>query len=238
MRSDREVNRRAFMATSAVSIGAIVWQARPARAATSENKSEQENPVTPAEDLMFEHGVLERVLLIYDEAARRLDSGAQVPVRLISEAAGIIRRFGEDYHEKQEEQHIFPRLEKANLHADLTRELRAQHQAGRQITGALLDMTKGGTLSEPKQAADTLRSFTRMYYPHISRENSVVFRTFHEIVPAREYAELGEQFEDKEHSMFGADGFEKTLHQIFDIEKELSIYDLARFTPTTGAAGT
>jgi hemerythrin-like domain-containing protein len=241
MRSNRELDRRTFMATaSTAAVGAVAWCASPSRGATSENKGEPENPVTPAEDLMFEHGLLERVLLIYDEAARRLDSGTQVPAKLISNVAGVIRSFGEDYHEELEEQYIFPRLEKAGQHADLTKELRAQHLTGRQITGLLLDMTKGGTLSEPRQAADALRSFTRMYSPHISRENSVVFRTFHEIVPPREYAELGEQFEDKEHSLFGADGFEKTLSQIFGIEKELGIYDLARFTPATqaGSSGT
>src|SRR6185295_10518889 len=36
---------------------------------------EQEAEVTPGEDLMQEHGVVERILLIYDEGARRMEHG-------------------------------------------------------------------------------------------------------------------------------------------------------------------
>ncbi len=92
-------------------------------------------------------------------------------------------------------------------------------------------MTKGGELAAPQQAVQALRSFYRMYIPHIARENSVAFRAFHDLVPSKEYAELGEQFEEKEHALFGQDGFDKTVDRIAAIEKELSIYDLARFTP-------
>ena len=41
--------------------------------------SHEEAPVTPPEDLMREHGVLKRVLLIYREAIRRLQDGEQDP---------------------------------------------------------------------------------------------------------------------------------------------------------------
>jgi hypothetical protein len=41
---------------------------------------QQEAEVTPGEDLMQEHGVLERILLVYDEAARRIESGQKLDV--------------------------------------------------------------------------------------------------------------------------------------------------------------
>jgi len=42
---------------------------------------------------------------------------------------------------------------------------------------------------------------------------------------------LGEQFEDKEHELFGEDGFDKMVDRVAGIEKILGIYDLAQFTP-------
>src|SRR5207302_4790012 len=39
-----------------------------------------------------------------------------------------------DYHEKLEEDYLFPRFEKAHKLVDLTTVLRAQHQAGRRLT--------------------------------------------------------------------------------------------------------
>ena len=205
---------------------------------SAEQDQGEEHEVTPAEDLMFEHGVLERLLLIYEEAARRIDAGAQVPAKLIFDTAGIIRSFAEDYHEKLEEQFVFPPLEKAGRHADLAKLLRAQHDAGRKVTTVLLDMAKGGALAEPQQAARAMRSFYRMYIPHISRENSVAFRAFHDLMPPKEYAELGEQFEEKEHALFGADGFDKTVDRVTGIEKELGIHDLAQFTPADSDTNT
>jgi hypothetical protein len=44
---------------------------------------------------MQEHGLLERVLLIYDESARRIEHGEQVDLAVLTSAAGIIRRFVE-----------------------------------------------------------------------------------------------------------------------------------------------
>ncbi len=60
---------------------------------------EQEEEVSTVEDLMREHGVLRRVLLIYGEAIRRIDRQADVPADVVGNAAGLVRRFVEDYHE-------------------------------------------------------------------------------------------------------------------------------------------
>ena len=49
----------------------VLW---PALAAGKKPKKE-ELEVSPGEDLMREHGVLNRVLLIYEEISRRLDAG-------------------------------------------------------------------------------------------------------------------------------------------------------------------
>ncbi len=64
-----------------------------------------------------------------------------------------------------------------------------------------------------------------------SREDTVLFPAFRRIVSGHEYGALGEQFEDKEHQLFGEDGFEKMVARVAAIEKKLGIYDLAQFTP-------
>ena len=46
-----------------------------------------------------------------------------------------------------------------------------------------------------------------------------------------EYDSLGEEFEDKEHELFGDDGFATIIDQVASIEKTLGIYDLSQFTP-------
>lgn len=48
-----------------------------------------------------------------------------------------------------------------------------------------------------------------------------------------EYDALGEDFERREHEVFGEDGFEHAVSEVDDIERALGIEGLAQFTPKT-----
>src|SRR5438552_4822219 len=87
--------------------------------------------VGAAEDLMREHGVLNRILLVYEEGLRRLRVKEDVPPDVFHKPALMVRKFVEDYHEKLEENFIFPEFEKRKKLVDLVKVLREQHQAGR-----------------------------------------------------------------------------------------------------------
>jgi hypothetical protein len=70
-----------------------------------------------------------------------------------------------------------------------------------------------------------------MYRPHAAREDTVLFPALRALVPGKEYAELGEQFEEKEHALFGEGGFHGIVEEVGELEKVLGIHDLSRFTP-------
>jgi hemerythrin-like domain-containing protein len=192
--------------------------------------------VSPAEDLMREHGVLNRVLLIYDEGLRQLRTEGDLDPAILGNSAAIIRNFIEDYHEKLEEDFLFPRFEKARKLTELVGVLRAQHRAGRRLTDEIRQLASMKTWKEQtsrNKLADTLQSFIRMYRPHEAREDTVLFPALRSIVTPNEYDSLGEEFEDKEHQLFGEDGFERIVDEVAQLEKKLGIYDLARFTPAS-----
>lgn len=195
---------------------------------------EEEEEVSPAEDLMREHGVLKRVLLIYGEAIRRIDANEDLPPEILTDSAKIIRSFIEDYHEKLEENFLFPRFENANQLVDLVKVLRDQHAAGRSVTNVTLRLATMSALKFPadrQKLADSMRQFIRMYNPHEAREDTVLFPAVRKIVSKHEYDSLGEDFERKERELFGQDGFESMVNKVAGIEKKLGIYDLAKFTP-------
>src|SRR5207253_4237535 len=96
-----------------------------------DKKEKGDEEVGAAEDLMREHGVLNRILLIYEEGLRRLRNKEDVPPDVFHKPATLVRKFVEDYHEKLEEKFLFPAFEKKKLLADLVKVLRKQHQAGR-----------------------------------------------------------------------------------------------------------
>jgi hemerythrin-like domain-containing protein len=195
---------------------------------------EKDEGVSPAEDLMREHGVLERILLIYEEGVRRIQSRQNLEPAELASAVGIVRRFIEDYHEKLEEDHLFPRFEKAGKLVELVMVLRQQHQAGRRVTEKIQRLLAEPSLKKPderRKIVDAFHEFIRMYRPHAAREDTVLFPAIHELVNPKEYDLMGEQFEDQEHKLFGENGFEKIVAEVAGIERKLGIEDLARFTP-------
>jgi hemerythrin-like domain-containing protein len=197
-----------------------------------DKKSEPEEEVGAAEDLMREHGVLNRILLIYEEGLRRLRAKQDVPPDVFHKPATFVRTFVEDYHERLEENFIFPEFEKQKKLVDLVKVLRDQHQAGRRVTDVVLRHAAGPFKEDGRrQVVAACEAFIRMYRPHEAREDTVLFPALHKIVPAKRLKDLGEQFEKEEDRLFGEEGFEKTVEQVAAIEKQLGIYDLARFTP-------
>ena len=199
-----------------------------------EPEGDEENEVTPAEDLMREHGVLRRVLYVFDEAAHRLETSAALPLDALAAGATLIRRVIEDYHEKLEEEHLFPRFEKAGQLTELVAVLRRQHQVGRAITSQVLTLS-GAKLADADRAtlARALRAFAHMYRPHAAREDTVLFPALHRLVGGKAYHELGEQFEDIEKDTLGEGGFEKAVVEVARIESAFGVDDLAKLTPAT-----
>lgn len=190
--------------------------------------------IGPVEDLMREHGVLRRVLLIYEEWVRRLDLNQDEDLQTLAESAGIIRSFVEDYHEKLEEDHLFPRFRKKGTHVELVAALLKQHQAGRRLTDVTLRLAAPYALinlDARSRLADSLRLFIRMYRPHAAREDTVLFPAFHQVMTGTAYDKLGEVFEDQENRLFGDKGFEKVVGRIETIEETLDIHNLSQFTP-------
>jgi hemerythrin-like domain-containing protein len=203
---------------------------------------EEEREVTATEDLMREHGILRRALLLYSEAAARLraDAAAFDP-RALAPAATLFQDFGETYHERMlEEQHVFPTVKSAGgPAAALVDVLEAQHRRGREITAYILGAAQRGKLAGGDAAtlATTLDAMVRMYRAHAAREDTVVFPAWKAALPEKRIEELGEEFEKIERRQFGGDGFDLARDRIEAAERALGIEDLGRFTaPPPGRA--
>jgi hemerythrin-like domain-containing protein len=198
------------------------------------SKEQREIEVSPVEDLMREHGVLARMLIINDEIISRLNRGKEFPFDVLVTSTGLIRRFIEDYHEKLEEDYLFPRFERAGKLVDLVKILLQQHKAGRRLTDRIRGLATLPSLKTPGEKVELakyLGLFTRMYRPHKAREDTVLFPAFHSVVSPKEFDALGDVFEGKEQELFGKDGFEKIVAEVATLERKLGIYELSGFSP-------
>lgn len=226
-------DRRHFLAASAA-FGCATLGLLPKHVRGDDTpQDESEEEVGATEDLMREHGLLNRILLIYEEGLRRLKDKQEVTPDVFLRPAVLVRKFVEDYHEKLEEKFIFPEFEKARKLVDLVKVLREQHEAGRRVTDVILRNAVADQFRKEDARQELVRScegFIRMYRPHEAREDTVLFPALKKIISASRINELGEQFEKEENRLFGEEGFEKTVAHVAEIEKQLGIYDLSQFT--------
>jgi hemerythrin-like domain-containing protein len=200
------------------------------------HETEDGKAASPTENLMREHGVFDRILLIYEAGSARLDRNEEFSPDILGSAAQIVRDFVENYHQQLEENFLFPRFEKANRHVELVRTLQHQHQVGRQITDRILQRANLESLRDPEQRAiitNAMQQFIVMYRPHTAREDTLLFPALREILSPGKYEELGEAFETRERDRFGKGGFAHFVTQVAEIEKTLEIDELSQSLPQT-----
>jgi hemerythrin-like domain-containing protein len=239
--------RRQFMRTSTiVSAGLLLSACRSgsdenSRMTTSDqspgkaDQSQMGGEVSATEDLMREHGVLRRALLIYSAAAIKLRANASsIAPDAVQKTAKLFRAFGEEYHEKKlEEAYIFPAVKKvggeAASYPDI---LVAQHNRGREITDYIISVTQGAKLgtSNAEALAKSLEAFVLMYRNHAAREDTIIFPAWKQTMTGKQLDEMSEKFEDIEHEQFGEDGFDDAVKQISAIESSLGLADISQFT--------
>ncbi len=197
-------------------------------------KEESEEEVTAVEDLMREHGIFRRSLLVYTFAAGKIRANvAGISPSGLQKTAKLFQAFGEDYHERQlEEPYIFPAVKKTGGRAaEFVDTLLSQHQRGREITDYIVKVSAGSKLnSNVNDLANALDSFVLMYRHHAAKEDTIIFPAWKETLGKQQLDEMGDKFEEIEHRQFGKDGFDDAERQISEIEKELGLADLAKFT--------
>ena len=193
--------------------------------------------VTPIEDLMREHGILNRILLIYEEIINKLQNNLHFNIKIIFISAMILRVFIENYHEQTEEKYIFPIFIKKNIRVNEINELIKQHNVGRILTSCVLSLTEKQlgptsnlTMENKQKIIKYLHLFIKLYRFHEAYEDTIVFQDVRSMISKEEYEKMGELFEEEEDKMFGEGGYENTLNLIVLIEKKLGIGNLSNIT--------
>jgi len=205
----------------------------PANAQGAKPGARTEDEITPPEDLMREHGVLDRVMLVYEAGLHKLGANEDFDPYVLLDGAQVVKDFIEDYHERAEEKELFPRFRRANQLTDLVDVLFRQHEAGRMLTRTIMQTAPGSRKDgdDRHKLTAAVQAFIRMYRPHAAREDTELFPKLRDLVSANEFDAIAEQFERDEYQRFGEDGFEKMVDRVARLERMIGINDLNQFTP-------
>lgn len=203
-----------------------------AHAKAKEGEANEE--VSAGEDLMHEHGILRRTLVVYREVASRLRKRADVSPDVLQKSARLFREFGQDFHEKKmEEAYVFPDIKRHGGSAvPLVDVLLAQHQRGREIIEWIISVTQAPKIgAKAEELANMRDAFARMFEAHTAWEDTVVFPAWKKTISPQLFDERGKRFVQIEYEQIGRPGYEEeALQKVSEIEASLGIGDLARLT--------
>lgn len=235
MSNSLDARRRLLVTAGVASVGLLAATDAGVVLAAETARQEKDEEVSAVEDLMREHGVLRRALLVYRESATKLRGDpASIDPKALYQTAMLFRTFGEDYHERKlEEPYIFPAVRKVSGDpASYVDVLIAQHNRGREITDYILAVTGKGAIGtgDAEPLARVFDTMDLMYENHAAREDTIVFQAWKDALSAPQLHEMSKKFEDIEHQLFGKDGFEDAVEKIGQVELMLGFADLNRYT--------
>jgi hemerythrin-like domain-containing protein len=224
--TDKSAFHRRWLIGSVGAVGLAV--ALPA-AARDEVKKSVDDVLTPAEILSRNSAVLQRVMLVYENGIRRVTDGEDIDPTVFSQCAEVARDFFHNFHEKAEQELVYPVFKKAGRMVDLVNALSTQQSEGRKLTDRIIDGAPKIHAKEQRDAlAGDIKSFIDLYRPHLAREESDIFPTLHHLVTADEYGQMATELLKRETAAFGADGgFEASIKKVAQVEAKIGMHDLA-----------
>ena len=140
----------------------------------------------------------------------------EVPTDAMLRATALVRKFVENYHEKLEEDFLFPEFERRDRLTPLVKVLRQQHAAGRALTDAMAKQFAANEVppaakADLAKACRALRACTAPTRPARTRCSSPPCGRSS---PAKLLDELGDKFEKEEDRLFGGNGFGKGVEEV------------------------
>jgi hemerythrin-like domain-containing protein len=131
--------------------------------------------------LMVEHRLIERMIVIIQEARGRIESEGEVDPVLIDTAVDFIRTYADRTHHGKEEDILFRDLREKNMSPEDRRamdELIEDHVFGRKTMAALVDANaryRGGDSGALDDISESLRTLADFYPKHIAKEDKEFF---------------------------------------------------------------
>jgi hemerythrin-like domain-containing protein len=188
---------------------------------------------SPAGSLLLEHGLAERIMLVYERFIKDLKSGEGADLPLINRTAQIAKSCLSDCHERNEERCLFPLFREEGYLTAMVDALEQQHNAGREVTDKIIDLSTPGRIKDATHMnilVTLCRSYIFMYRPHISRENSELFPRLFHIATRSAIDDIAGKMAESTREALGKHGFAGQLREMAEIEHSLDIHDVRSYT--------
>src|SRR5512136_43627 len=141
----------------------------------------------PTEDLMNEHRVIERMLVIVQRAADRLEDGQAVEADVFTGAVDFFKNFADRCHHGKEEKLLFEKLIERGMsrtEGPIAVMLR-EHDLGRAYVREIGELSsKGFDAGSKAGLIENGRAYAKLLHQHIQKEDRVLYPTANRILTA------------------------------------------------------
>ncbi len=176
--------------------------------------------------LMDEHRVIERVLVVLETAAQRLEQGQAMRPGFFLDAADFIKGFADGCHHQKEEGVLFKAMVAAGLPSQggPIAVMLMEHDQGRAFTRAMREAAlklQAGDESARSAIVEAARGYAGLLRQHIAKEDGILYPLASRVLPPAGQERLMEDFERVEHEETGAGVHEKYLALADRLAQEL-----------------
>lgn len=179
----------------------------------------------PTEILSAEHKNILEMLAVLEKVAKKLEAGEAVEADHLVQIVEFIQMFADKFHHAKEEDLLFPAMERAGI----PREggpigvMLQEHEVGRGYVRAMkegAEKYRSGDTSQAAVYAQNARNFVGLLWPHIEKEDTILYRIADMHLTGSDQEELLREFERVEKERFGAEKDEKYQRILKDLKEK------------------
>jgi hemerythrin-like domain-containing protein len=179
------------------------------------------------EKLIDEHRLISRMVNVLTVLHKRLESGSDADVNVLTDVIDFFRMFVDKNHHAKEEDALFPTLERRAVNpAECTiQSLKNEHEQSRILTTTLSDATgqyKNGDPKAKSKISATIRSSIDLFSDHVWRENILLFPTAEKALQEAELDEVTRSYYEIEKRL-GTDFLSKYELLVDALEKTTGV---------------
>ncbi|MEO8168582.1 MAG: hemerythrin domain-containing protein [bacterium] len=171
-------------------------------------KIKENEEVTATEILKDEHRLIERMLVVLEDAALRIEWGEAIDAQRIRDILHFMRMFADSCHHRKEEMFLFPAMEEKGLSRESgpVGVMLEEHDLGRAEIGSMQDALQqyaDGDREARKGITGHARKAVSILRDHIQKEDRVFFVMADQLFSEQEQTLLTESFRQAESSSVG-----------------------------------
>ena len=179
------------------------------------------------EALKKDHRLIERMLDLLQNLAKKFDQGGDVPADSMKNISGFIKTFADNYHHGKEEELLFKAMEERGF----PREggpigvMLIEHDEGRGFARALADGIEkyaGGDSNYKKTVAENARNYSDLLSQHILKEDGILYMMADNVLPEPFQEELLKKFDVVEKEKLGEGGWQSYADIVDQLAKEIA----------------